>query len=138
MSDKIFIDECLSAALVSVAKDRQIAAEYGPHIGKRGWQDRNIVQFALENDYIVTTNNRRHFLRAYANVDLHNGLIIIIPSVGRDMQIKLFSLALNAILELGDDAVNKIIEVGENEHVYIREWNRSVHDKDHINNPIWR
>lgn len=48
LGDKIFIDECLSAALVSVAKDRGIDAAYGPHVGKGGWQDRNIARFALE------------------------------------------------------------------------------------------
>ncbi|WP_294537311.1 hypothetical protein [uncultured Rhodoblastus sp.] len=50
MTEKIFIDECLTAALVAVAKNRGIIADYGPHIGKQGWQDWNIVPFALEND----------------------------------------------------------------------------------------
>ena len=62
--------------------------------GKAARQDWNIIRFALENDYIVATNNRRDFLHAYANVDLHNGLVIIVPSVGRAGQIKLFSAAL--------------------------------------------
>jgi len=31
--DRLFIDECLSAALVAVAKERGIPADYGPH----GW-----------------------------------------------------------------------------------------------------
>jgi hypothetical protein len=33
LMDRLFIDECLSAALVAVAKERGIPADYGPH----GW-----------------------------------------------------------------------------------------------------
>ena len=51
LTDRIFIDECLSAALVAVAKNKGVVADYGPHIGKVGWQDWNIVSFALENNY---------------------------------------------------------------------------------------
>ena len=60
LTDKLFIDECLSVALVAVAKNLGIIAEYGPYIGKGGWQDWNIVPFVLANDYIIVTNNRRH------------------------------------------------------------------------------
>lgn len=120
MSDKIFIDECLSAALVSVAKAKGVAADYGPHIGMAGWQDWNIVPFAFENNYIVATNNRRHFMREYLKFDFHNGLIIIVPSVDRDIQIDLFSTALDAMIALGDDVINKVVEVLENRRVHIR------------------
>jgi predicted nuclease of predicted toxin-antitoxin system len=137
LGDRIFIDECLSAALVSVAKDRQVGADYGPHVGKGGWQDWNIIRFALENDYIVATNNRRDFLHAYANVDLHNGLVILVPSLGRAGQIKLFSAALEEMIILGDHAINKLIEVLEDGTVHVREWTREDHDADHIDNPMW-
>jgi predicted nuclease of predicted toxin-antitoxin system len=63
LSYRIFIDECLSASLVAVAKSRGIVADYGPYIGKQGWQDRNLVDFALANDYVIATNNRRDFLK---------------------------------------------------------------------------
>jgi predicted nuclease of predicted toxin-antitoxin system len=135
LGDKIFIDECLSAALVSVAKDRGIDAVYGPHVGKGGWQDRNIVRFALDNDYMIVTNNRRDFMREYANFDLHNGLIIIVPNAGRQSQIRLFSLALDAILDLGESVINKIVEVLEDGSIHIREWTRSDHDLGHADNP---
>lgn len=89
----MFIDECLSTALVAVAKSRGIVADYGPHIGKRGWQDWNIVLFALENDYVVVTNNRRHFLKEYIKLNLHNGLLVIVPNVERNDRIRLFEIA---------------------------------------------
>jgi hypothetical protein len=34
------------------------------HIGKSGWQDHNIVPSGIEEDYVVVTNNRRHFSEA--------------------------------------------------------------------------
>lgn len=137
MTDKLFIDECLSTALVAVAKNRGIIADYGPYVGKRGWQDWNIVPFALENDYVVVTNNRRHFLKEYDKLDLHNGLLIIVPNVEREDQIRLFEIALDAALGLGDDLVNKVVEVLRDGSVHIREWTSREHDIGHIDNPKW-
>jgi predicted nuclease of predicted toxin-antitoxin system len=136
--DKLFIDECLSAALVAVAKNRGFIAEYGPYIGKGGWQDWNIVPFALENDYIIVTNNRRHFLKEYVKVGLHSGLVIIVPNVERDDQVRLFEIALDAVLALNDGAVNKLIEVLADGSVHVREWTSEEHDIGHIDNPRWR
>lgn len=138
MPDKLFIDECLSAALVAVAKSRGIFAEYGPYVGKSGWQDWNIVPFAIENDYVLVTNNRRHFLKEYLKLDLHNGLIVIVPNVERADQIRLFEIALDAMLELGDALVNKVVEVLRDGTVHISEWTSEVHDIGHVENPRWR
>lgn len=138
MTDRLFIDECLSAALVAVAKGKGVIAEYGPYIGKGGWQDWNIVPFALENNYIIVTNNRRHFLEEYLELDLHNGLIIIVPNVERADQIRLFGIALDATLELGDHVVNKVVEVLRDGSIHIREWTSNEHDMGHIDNPRWR
>jgi hypothetical protein len=69
-----------------------------PYIGKGGWQDWNIVPFALENNYIIVTNNRRHFLREYIKLDVHNGLIIIVPNVERADQMRLFELRSKRLL----------------------------------------
>lgn len=138
MTDRLFIDECLSAALVAVAKNKGVIAEYGPYIGKGGWQDWNIVPFALENNYIIVTNNRRHFLREYIKLAMHNGLIIIVPNVERADQIRLFEIALDATLALGDDIVNKIVEVLRDGNVHVSEWTSETHDIGHIDNPVWR
>jgi hypothetical protein len=134
----MYIDECLSVALVAVAKTKGFLAEYGPYIGKRGWQDWNIVPFALDNNYIIATNNRRHFLRELLKHDLHNGLIIIVPAVERAEQIKLFSNALDAVMQLGDNFVNKIVEVLIDGSVHVRDWSADDHDIGHISNPKWR
>jgi hypothetical protein len=138
LTDKLFIDECLSAALVAVAKVRGIIADYGPYIGKAGWQDWNIVPFVLANDYIIVSNNRRHFLKEYIKVSLHNGLIIIVPSVEREEQVRLFEIALNAVRDLNDDLVNKVVEVLRDGSVHVRKWTSEEHDIGHIDNPRWR
>ncbi len=103
MIDKLFIDECHTSTLVAIAKHRGVIADYGPHIGKSGWSDWRIVEFALGNDYVVVTNNRRDFLREYAKVSLHNGLLVIVPNLGSRVQIRLFGLVLDRALQLGAD-----------------------------------
>lgn len=137
MSDRLLIDECLSVSLVAVAKERGIAADHVAYLGKGGWQDRNLVSFALENDYIVVTNNRRHFLREYAKLDMHNGLIVIVPAVKRDDQRQLFEKALDALSSRNNNFVNKIVEVLLDGSLHIRDWTSEDHDIEHIANPDW-
>ena len=60
-----------------------------------GTEDRNIATLAAERDYVVVTNNRRDFLRLYAELEVHNGLIIIDPAVLRAAQRRLFEIALD-------------------------------------------
>jgi len=97
---KFLIDECLSVGLVAVAKARGHHADHVAHLGKSGWQDWNLVPFALANDYVLVTNNRADFLTRYAKLDVHNGLIIIIPNLKRADQNRLFDRALDVVSEL--------------------------------------
>jgi predicted nuclease of predicted toxin-antitoxin system len=135
--DRFFIDECLSASLAAVAKERGLSADYGPHIGMAGWQDWNIAQFAFENGYIVVTNNRRHFLREYLKYEAHNGLVIIVPNVGREQQIDLFGRVLDFLAGLNALPVNKLIEVLEDGLISVRDWTSDDHDIGHISSPMW-
>ncbi|MBO0902699.1 DUF5615 family PIN-like protein [Jiella sonneratiae] len=68
--DSYFNDECLSAQLVAVAKARDLDADFGPHIGKARLQDWNLTRFAIENDYIFATTNRRDFLKECEPLDV--------------------------------------------------------------------
>lgn len=137
LTDKLLIDECLSSSLVAAAKDRRLAAHYVPHLGKAGWQDYNLALFAVENDYVVVTNNRKHFLREYAKLNIHNGLIVIIPSVRPEVQRVLFEKALDLLSQRNDDIVNKVVEVLLDGSIHIREWTSEDHDTGHISNPTW-
>lgn len=135
--NRFFIDECLSASLVAVAKERGHPADFGPHIGMAGWQDWNIARFAFENGYIVVTNNRRDFLREYLKRELHDGLVIIVPNVDRDVQISLFSRVLDHLEGMEESPVGKVIEALQDGSVHMREWTSSEHDLGHIAGPAW-
>jgi predicted nuclease of predicted toxin-antitoxin system len=137
MSFKLLIDECLHPGLVALAKERGIVAEFGPHIGKGGWQDHNLVPFAVENDYIIVTNNRRDFLKLYLQHGLHGGFIILVPRVERRRMDELFALALDALATMNEDLVNKVIEVLADGTAHVRDWSAHSHDVGHIGRPDW-
>jgi len=65
-----------------------------------GWQDWNIVKFAVENGHVVVTNNRRDFLKEYLKYDTHPGLVVLVPQAERSVQTRLFS----AVLDVFDTA----------------------------------
>lgn len=140
MIGRFLVDECLTADQVAVAKARGYDADYVPHIGKGGWQDWNLVPFAVDNDYIVVTVNRRDFLRQHARLDMHPGLVILIPQPENDSRLEqaaLFEKALEAFAAMNDDLVNKVMEVLADGSVHVGEWNADEHDIGHINNPKW-
>ncbi|MBI5128953.1 MAG: DUF5615 family PIN-like protein [Rhodopseudomonas palustris] len=137
MNDCFLIDECLSVGLVAVAKARGFDAVHVTHIGKSGWQDWNLVPFAVNNDYVVVTNNRRDFLKEYARLDIHNGLVVILPRGKRDEQINLFSKVLDMLEARKDDLVNCLVEVLADGSVHLRKWNSEGHEIGHITDPKW-
>jgi predicted nuclease of predicted toxin-antitoxin system len=135
--DRFLVDECLSVQLVAVAKARAFEADFGPHIGKAGWQDWNLTRFALENDYVFVTNNRRDFLKAYAAERVHNCLIVIVPNLAREAQKVLFGAVLDYLAEVNELPVNTLIEVLEDGSVHQRSWFDSDFDPAHIDEPVW-
>jgi predicted nuclease of predicted toxin-antitoxin system len=132
LTERFLIDECLSGALVAVAKAHGYHADYVTHLGKAGWQDWNLVRFAIANDYVIVTNDRRDFLREYAKLDVHAGLVIILPKGDRDLQVSLFQKALHVFAARNDDLVNKLVEIARDGSVHIRDWNAGEHDSDDI------
>ena len=135
MNERFLIDECLSGALVAVAKAQGYQADYVTHLGKAGWQDWNLVRFAVANEYIIVTDNRRDFLKEYAKLDIHAGLVVIIPKGTRSQQMTLFQTALDVVARRNDDLTNKLLEVLRDGSVQIREWNAGDHDISHIIDP---
>lgn len=123
MTERFLIDECLSGALVAVAKAQGYQADYVTHLGKAGWQDWNLVRFAVANDYIIVTDNRKDFLKEYARLDVHAGLVILLPKGTRNLQMTLFQRALDVFAARNDDLVNKLVEVARDGSVHIRDWN---------------
>ena len=108
---RFLIDECLSIDLVSVAGQAGHEARHVARVGKAGWKDWNVVRYASDGDFVLVTNNASDFRRLYAAQPLHAGLVIIIPSVGRIDQQRLFRGALDELARLGEEPVNRVLEV---------------------------
>jgi predicted nuclease of predicted toxin-antitoxin system len=107
---KFLIDECLSTSLVAVAGKTGHYAEHVAHIGRAGWKDWNVARYASSGDFVLVTNNASDFRRLYAAELLHAGLVILIPTVSRLVQQKLFRAALDELAVIGEP-VNRVIEV---------------------------
>jgi len=84
----LLIDECLSVALVDVARARGHRADHVAYIGWSGIQDWTPMSRIEAGDYLFVTNNRLDFLRLHGKSELHNGLIVIVPNVERAEQVK--------------------------------------------------
>jgi predicted nuclease of predicted toxin-antitoxin system len=63
---RFLIDECLSVQLVDVATDGGYEAHHIAHVGKAGWKDWNVLQYACDGDFVLVTNNAADFRRLYA------------------------------------------------------------------------
>jgi predicted nuclease of predicted toxin-antitoxin system len=107
---RFLIDECLSPSLVSIAHQVGYEAEHVAHIGKAGWVDWNVADYAVAGDLVLVTNNRSDFLRLYATRPIHAGLVILIPNVGRIVQRRLFGEALTELAKIGEP-INRVLEV---------------------------
>jgi predicted nuclease of predicted toxin-antitoxin system len=107
---RFLIDECLTTALIPVANQRGHDAQHVALIGKAGWQDWSVTQYAVAGDFIVVTNNVSDFLKLYAGQELHPGLVILLPSVDRETQKRLFAATLIRLSVVGEP-VNQVVEV---------------------------
>ncbi len=106
------MDECLHTSLVPVAHRAGYEAYHVIHRGKSGASDEELVRFALAEDLIVVSNNPKDFRRLVGRIDLHPGLILILPNVGSALQRQLFGRALQRIKEDQlADLMNKVVEV---------------------------
>jgi predicted nuclease of predicted toxin-antitoxin system len=107
---RFLIDECLSVYLVTVARQAGHEAHHVAHIGRAGWKDWNVVRYARAGDFILVTNNASDFRRLYTAQPLHAGLVILLPTVDRDFQRRLFNAALDALATIGEP-INRVLEV---------------------------
>jgi predicted nuclease of predicted toxin-antitoxin system len=119
--DPLLVDECLTPELAAVARARGHEAHHLVHLGRAGMQDWSIVQYLVAHDFALVTNNARDFLALFAQLEMHNGLVIILPSVPACEQVRLFGLVLDAIEPL-TDLVNRLVTVDVDGRVEIRDW----------------
>ena len=121
---KFLIDECLSPALVSAAHAAGHEAYHVAHIGLASAQDWVLASRATGQDLILVTNNGSDFLSLLSRVAFHPGLLIIVPSVERETQIRLFEVLLARLAETGEP-VNLVIEAhldGDDVRLVLYQW----------------
>ena len=107
---RFLIDECLTIDLVAIAGQTGHEAQHVAHVGKAGWKDWNVARYAAEEDLVSVTNNASGFRKLYSTQPLHAGLVIIIPSVNRVEQQRLFRSALDELSRFGE-LINRVLEV---------------------------
>jgi len=92
------------------------------HLGLAGTSDRMLAAQIIGGDFTFVTNNARDFLRLYRGVDVHAGLLVILPSARKPDQLRLFAAALDAIIAAGSDITGELIEVDRDGTVRFRRY----------------
>jgi predicted nuclease of predicted toxin-antitoxin system len=110
---RFLIDENLSPALVDTAAAHGYAAF---HVAHRGWAaeaDPQVLRHVLQEDLTLVTNNWIDFRPMLERLEVHPGIVVILPNVRRERQIDLFHAALVAIHEHDPplDMINTVLQV---------------------------
>lgn len=101
---------------------RGFEAHHVNWLGLNTLSDRAIMPQIVGGDFTFVTNNGRDFLRLYRGVDVHAGLLVILPSVGNAEQRRLFGAALDAIIAAGADITGELVEVDRDGTVRFRRY----------------
>jgi predicted nuclease of predicted toxin-antitoxin system len=110
---KFLVDECLSPLLVALAHTRgHVESMHVTWLGLRSRRDWSIVRRAVDDGYVLVTNNTTDFMSLLGREGLHAGLVCLNVAPGLmtlDVQRRLFALALD---RLGDaEPINEILLV---------------------------
>ena len=82
------------------------------------------MRYARDGDFVLVTNNASDFRQLYAAQPLHAGLIVLIPTVIRTVQKRLFKAALEELATIGEP-INRVLEVdldGEELTLTLYDW----------------
>ena len=107
---RFLVDENLSVLLPEVAHARGYEATHINHYGLRKSKDWDILKVVAEEDWILVTNNAVEFRGRYQRLEIHPGVVFLIPNVPRLQQIDLFSAAIDVIARF-PDMVNIALQV---------------------------
>jgi predicted nuclease of predicted toxin-antitoxin system len=107
---RLLIDENLSVALPPVAHTRGFECAHVAHQGFHTWKDWSLMDEVASSDWVLVTNNAVEFRGRYKQIDLHPGVVFIVPNVRRPQQIELFEGALSDI-EADPDLINAALDV---------------------------
>ena len=106
---RFLIDECLHESLVGLAHAAGFEAMHVNHLGLSGQPDRVIAERTLKDEFTFVTNNRGDFIQLFAKMELHPGLVVLVPNVTPGLQRALSEAAIQYLAER--DLVNRVIEL---------------------------
>ncbi len=106
---RILIDECFHQSLVDLAHAAGFEATHVNHLGLSGQPDWVLAERIVKDEFTLVTNNRGDFIQLFRKMDLHPGLIVLVPNVVPALQRALFQAALKYSAQR--DLVNTVIEV---------------------------
>jgi len=107
---RFLIDENLSPALVEPARRRGFEAMHVNYLGLRTETDWDLLKVIAEQDWVLVTNNAIEFRGRYRDIELHPGVIFLLPAVRRAEQLRLFEAALHHV-SIDGDMVNRALDV---------------------------
>ena len=79
------------------------------HLGLSGKPDWALAERIAKDEFTFVTNNRVDFIQIFGRMELHTGLIVIVPNVVPALQRALFEAAIQYLA--GRDLINTVIEV---------------------------
>lgn len=110
---KFLVDECLSPDLVAIAQDRGFSlSTHVTWLGLKSKKDWTIVRRAVEDGYVLVTNNTADFTSLVEREDVHAGLVCLNVAPGLmslGVQKRLFKHALDQLK--GQEPVNEVLEI---------------------------
>ena len=79
--------------LVGVAHGAGFEATHVNHLGLSGKPDWELAERIIQDEFTFVTNNRVDFIRLFAKMELHAGLVVIVPNLVPYIQRALFGAA---------------------------------------------
>jgi predicted nuclease of predicted toxin-antitoxin system len=107
---RFLVDENLSPVLVEVARERGFEAMHVNYLGLRTETDWTLLKVIAEQDWILVTNNAIEFRGRYREIELHPGVVFLVPAVLRAEQVRLFGAALDYV-RAQPDIVNRALDI---------------------------
>ncbi len=107
---RFLVDENLSVVLPEVAHARGYEATHINHHGLHQSKDWDILKIIAKEDWVLVTSNVFEFRGRYRRLEVHPGIVFLVPVVRRAQQIELFSAALDMIDD-SPEMLNLAIEV---------------------------
>ena len=110
---KFLIDECLSPALAEFARAHGYpGSTHVIWLGMTAAKDWTIARRAVDDGFVLVTNNTADFIALYRREEMHAGLICLNAAPGLmslDLQRRLFLLAMSELGEM--EPYNEVLEI---------------------------